>query len=80
MFRIFKWFKNRKRKNIDEGLNVVEGISKAKKLYKELIVKSHPDRHPNNIEKALEITELLNQNRYNYRELLKLKERILNEL
>lgn len=80
LFWLFKFFRKRKKVNIDEGLNVVEGISKAKKLYKELILKSHPDRHPEKEELAKDITEQININRYNYRELLKLKERIDNEL
>lgn len=49
-------------------------------LYKELIKKSHPDKHPQKEKLAKEIAELVNNNRYNYRELLKLKERIENEL
>lgn len=80
LFWLFRLFRKRKKEKIDEGLNVVEGISKAKKLYKELILKSHPDKHSEKEELAKEITELVNNNRYNYRELLKLKERIENEL
>ena len=80
LFGIFKCFHKRKKVKIDEGLNVVDGISKAKKLYKELILKSHPDKHPEKEELAKEFTEQINNNRYNYRELLKLKERIDNEL
>lgn len=47
---------------------------------KELIKKSHPDKHPQKEKLAKEIAALVNDNRYNYRELLKLKERIENEL
>ena len=59
---------------------VVESIVGAKTLHKELIRKAHPDRHSDKEELAKEITDLVNENRYNYRELLKLKERIKEEL
>lgn len=80
MFHLFNWSRNKKKSKIDEGMNVVEGISKAKKLYKELILKSHPDKHFQKEQLAKELTELINNNRYNYRELLNLKERIEKEL
>ena len=83
---MFSWFKrlfisHKKRKEtFSESVNVVESIASAKSLHKELIRLAHPDKNPMKIELAQEITELLNMNRYNYRELLKLKERIENEL
>jgi len=64
----------------DETFNVVQSISKSKVLYKKLIVQSHPDKHPQNLILATELTRLLNMNRYNYRELLVLEERVKNEL
>ena len=73
MFGFFKRLRLRKKMHIDEGLNVVEGISKAKTLYKELIIKAHPDRNTQKEELAKEITEAINNNRYNYRGLLELK-------
>lgn len=85
MSNIFRYFVHflRRRKNrtkVHEEENVVESMVKAKKLYKELILKAHPDRHPNKIELAALITEKVNENRYNYQVLLKLKERIEKEL
>lgn len=83
---MFNWFKrlfiSHKKRNemISESTNIVESIASAKSLHKELIRKAHPDKNPKKVELAQEITELLNMNRYNYRELLKLKERIENEL
>lgn len=77
--RIIQSFSGRKER-LNEGNNVVESIAKSKMLYKELIKKSHPDKHPQKEKLAKEIAELVNNNRYNYRELLKLKERIENEL
>jgi hypothetical protein len=83
---MFCWFKRlftpQKKRNeaISESVNIVESIASAKSLHKELIRKAHPDKNPMKIELSKELTELLNLNRYNYRELLKLKERIKNEL
>ena len=80
---MFKWFRKiyyKTEKMPDESINVVESIGKAKALYKDLIVKAHPDRNPKNVELATSITDQLNINRYNYRELLKLKTIIETEL
>ncbi|MBF0730845.1 hypothetical protein [Bacteroides acidifaciens] len=77
--RMIQSFSGRKER-LNESNNVVESIAKSKMLYKELIKKSHPDKHPQKEKLAKEIAELVNNNRYNYRELLKLKERIENEL
>ena len=83
MFRWFKRFflsrKNRKEAML-ESANVVESIASAKTLHKELILKAHPDKNPTKVELAQELSELINVNRFNYRELLKLKERVENEL
>lgn len=83
MFRWFKRFfisyKNRK-DAIKESVNVVESIANAKVLHKELIRKAHPDKNSEKVELAQELSELINLNRFNYRELLKLKERIEKEL
>ena len=72
---MFRWVKNlfSKKEYKDESLNVVASIGKAKSIYKDLIIKAHPDKHPN-------LTELINKNRYNYSELLKIKKRIETEL
>lgn len=64
----------------NEVRNVVASISKSKGLYKELIKKSHPDKHPQNREMAEELTQLVNQAKFNYKELLLLKQRIKDEL
>ena len=60
--------------------NIVASIAKCKALHKRLIILAHPDRHPNNKKLAEELTKLLNKERYNYHELLKLQERIESEL
>ena len=72
------WFK--KGKKCDEGLNVIDSMVKAKTLYKELIIKAHPDRNQTKEELAKSLTEDINNNRYNHHELLVLKERIQKEL
>ena len=77
--RFFLSRKNRK-DAIKESVNVVESIAKAKILHKELIRKAHPDINPANVELAQELSELINVNRFNYQELLKLKGRIDKEL
>lgn len=83
---MFRWFKRlilsrRKRKEaLFESVNVVESIAGAKALHKELILKAHPDKNPMKIELAQELSELINVNRFNYQELLKLKKRVENEL
>ena len=59
-----------------EELNVINSIAMAKNLYKELVVKAHPDKHLDKIELAQSLMEQVNNNRYNYSELLKLKEQI----
>ena len=81
MFRVLKTLFSRKKKVIEHNeVNVVDGIVKAKKLYKELIVKAHPDRNPNNIELAKALSQLITENRYNYAELKKLQQIIYNKL
>lgn len=83
---MFAWFKRMihsfigRKERLKESNNVVESIAKSKMLYKELIRKSHPDKHPRKEELAKEFTELVNNNRYNYRELLRLKKLIEKQL
>ncbi len=63
----------------DESGNVIDGMVKAKLLYKKLSVMAHPDRNPKCREKAEEIMKHLNENRFNYSELVKLKDKIETE-
>ena len=48
--------------------------------YKELIKQAHPDKHPNNKDVAEELTAMINNNRFNYRELLKIKDLVNDKL
>ncbi len=79
---MFSWLKKifQKNNNNNEETNVVMSIAKAKILYKELIIKTHPDKHPLREEQAKELTELINNNRYNYEALLKIKKQIEEDL
>lgn len=79
LFSYFKRFFIRKELKHEE-LNVVNSMANAKKLYKELIIKAHPDKHPDNVELAQSLTESINNNRYDYDELLNLKTIIEKEL
>lgn len=71
-----KFYKTRNK----EITNIVNSISKAKQLYKSLIIQAHPDKHPDKKELAQKITSLINENRYNYDALVKLKNTIEREL
>ena len=66
--------------SVREENNIVQSIAKAKALHRELISKAHQDKNPSKEELAKVLTEEINNNRYNYRELLKLKQRIETEL
>lgn len=76
IFRFIKRFKFKKTISIDESNNVVDGMVKAKKLYKELSKIAHPDLNPQREELAKDIMAKIVANRYNYSELLLLKEEI----
>lgn len=79
MFKILKKILFRNKTTLEHNeVNVVDSIVKAKKLYKELIIKTHPDRNPQNSELANSLAQQVTKNRYNYAELLKLKQ-IINE-
>ena len=69
-----------KKRNSREEENIVISMAKAKRTYKELIIKAHPDKNPNNIELAKNLSEKINKYRYNYNELMKLKLQIEKEL
>lgn len=70
----------RKTLNADQSRNVVDGMVKARRLYKELSIKTHPDRNPDNRELAERLMQEVVANRHNYEELLRLKEEIEENL
>ena len=64
----------------DESANVVDSMVKARKLYKELSLAVHPDRHPDRRETAESLMRRVTSNKHNYSELLKLKTEIEKKL
>lgn len=81
---MFRKLFNRKPKQIFdydiESQNVVESIFKSKKLYKELIKICHPDKNPEKSQIATDLSQSLNENRYNYKNLIEIQKRIHEEL
>lgn len=78
--RFFIRYRFRKQIKSDQSLNVIDGIVKAKPLYKELCISAHPDKHPGNTEIAEELMKRIVENKHNYAELKKLKEEINQKL
>lgn len=70
------------RKNIrhDESANIVNGIVKARALYKHLSIIAHPDKNPNQCDIAEDLMSRITLNRFNYTELLKLQDEIKEKL
>lgn len=64
----------------DESYNVVNGITQARSLYKELIQKTHPDLHKEQKEIAEELAQRINENKYNYEALLLIKQDVEEKL
>lgn len=64
----------------DESTNVVDGIVRARKLYKELCVLAHPDKHPLNQNTAQDLMQRITENRHNYAALLSIKTEIAEKL
>lgn len=64
----------------DESNNVVDGMVKARLLYKRLSVLAHPDKHPDKPEVAQELMSAIVANRYNYAVLLRLEEEVAAKL
>ncbi len=60
----------------DESTNVVDGMVKARRLYKELCLAAHPDKHPEKLETAQSLTQRITANKHNYAALIALKKEI----
>ncbi len=80
IFRLIKRLKFRKIVYKDESSNVVNGIAKARALYKRLTVEAHPDRNPNHREEAEDLMSRISANRYNYDTLILLEEEVKEKL
>lgn len=74
--RFFARLKFKRAIKTDESVNVVDGMVKARRLYKELSVAAHPDRHPLKKEIAEDIMKRVTANRHNYAGLISLKAEI----
>lgn len=76
--KIWKFFRKRE-KDMDVA-NIVQPMSKAKVLYRELVKLTHPDRNPQKRELAEELTQQVNQARFDYHKLLVLQKQIEEQL
>ena len=74
--RFFNRIRFRRSVKGDQSRNIVDGMVKARSLYRELSLKVHPDRNEENRETAEELMKRLVKSRYNYEELLTLKNEI----
>ena len=64
----------------DQTINVVNGMVKARQLYKELSAKAHPDRHPEQREEAEDLFKRVVKSKYDYEALLILEKEISEKL
>lgn len=64
----------------DQSRNVVDGMVKARQLYKELSVKTHPDKNIDNREEAERLMKEVTTNKHNYEILTQLKKEIEEKL
>ena len=78
--RFLKRLKFKKYIRKDESSNVVNGIAKAKEMYKRLAIVAHPDRNPDHREEAEDLMSRISANRYNYDALLRLEEEVKDKL
>ena len=81
---IFTRFINRirLRKTIkaDQSNNVVDSMVKARKLYKEVCIKTHPDKHHEQQVVAEELMKKVVANRFDYHGLLQVQVEIKEKL
>ena len=72
--------KFRKTVKTDETQNVVDSMVRARKLYKELSLMAHPDKHPSKRDVAEDLMQRVTANKRNYSELISLKAEIAEKL
>lgn len=78
--RLFKRMRFRKTIKTDESINVVDGIVKARILYKKLSLQAHPDKNINRRDEAEDIMQRLTANRHNYAALVEIEKEIQEKL
>lgn len=76
-----KNYRKFKKEEVDMG-NLMDSINKSSQLHKELASKYHPDRFLDEDKKSLaeELMKDINGNRTDYKKLLELKEKAINNL
>lgn len=74
--RLLARMRFRKSIKSDESTNVVDGIVKARKLYKKLCLAAHPDKHLAKRDVAEDLTQRITANKHNYAALVALKKEI----
>ena len=80
LIRFFVRLRLRRTIKSDESVNVVDSMVKARKLYKELIIAAHPDKHPSQKVIAEDIMQRVTENKYNYSVLKSLETEIAEKL
>ena len=70
LYRLINRIKFKRLIKSNESNNVVAGMVKARKLYKDLVVKAHPDKHPNKRSIAEDITSSRTSCKYDYSNLI----------
>lgn len=78
--RFFARMKFRRVIKTDESSNVVDSMVKARKLYKELSIATHPDKHPSKKDVAEKLMQQVTTNKHNYSVLISLKNEIEEKL
>ena len=78
--RFFARLKFRQGIKTDESSNVVDSMVKARKLYKELSIAAHPDKHPSKKDVAEKLMQQVTVNKHNYSVLISLKNEIEEKL
>lgn len=71
--RLFRRWKFCRTLSGDESVNVVDSMAKAKRLYKSLSAKVHPDKHPDHREQAEDLMQRITANKRNYQILLNIE-------
>lgn len=64
----------------DESVNVVDSMVKARRLYRELSIAAHPDKHPDKIAEAEDLMQRITASKHSYTELLSLKQEVETKL
>lgn len=78
--RFLRRLKFRRTIKVDESTNVIDGMVKAKRLYKELCLIADPDRNQDKKEIAEELMKQIVANKHNYSALVSLKKKVTDNL